>query len=109
MIIIVPCYIIILCIICMFPINVHALFDSSEPSAVAHAEAAVLQRAPSVESTPRRSTAADVGWQPSQGRRQTRTTSMLPMVKLSTTTVDLLQLYKTIIFTFNKTISQCSP
>lgn len=62
MIIIVPCYIIILCVIIMHvSLIIHVLFNFSEPSTVAHAEAAVLQRATSVESAPRCSTAAGVG------------------------------------------------
>ena len=61
MIIIVPCYIIILCI-CMFQLSMFFFLNYfSEPSAVAHVEAAVLQRATSVESTPRCSTAVGVG------------------------------------------------
>ena len=61
---------------------------------MAHAEAAVLQRASSVEATPRDdTTAVGVGRKPAQGGRQTRTAAMLAVVKL-TTTVYLLQLYK---------------
>ena len=80
----------------MFPIIiiVHVQIFS-EPSTVAHAEAAVLQRASSVEATAPRSspTTAGVEWQPAQGGGQTRSSTMLTVVKL-TTTVNLLQLYK---------------
>ena len=64
---------------------------------MAHVEAAVLQRASSVEPTPRSDTAAGVEGQPAQGGRQTRTTTTTTPtgMKLSTT-VNLLQLYKII-------------
>ncbi len=84
----------------MLPIIVHILkkinFNSSEPSAVAHVEAAVLQGAASVEPGAGSSAAAGVEWQPAEGRRQTRsTTTMLTRVKLNTA-VNLLQFYDSI-------------
>jgi hypothetical protein len=100
MIIIVPCYIIILCIYVCFQLLSISLkkinSNSSEPSAVAHVEAAVLQGAASVEPSARSSPAAGVERQPAQGRRQTRSTAtMLTGVKLNTT-MNLLQFYDSI-------------
>ena len=62
---------------------------------MAHVEAAVLQRASSIEPTPGSGAAAGVEGQPAQGGRQTRTTTTTTPtgVKL-TTTVNLLQFYK---------------
>ena len=45
------------------------IFNSSKPSTVAHVEAAVLQRASSVEPTPRSDSVAGVEGQPAQGGR----------------------------------------
>ena len=78
---------------------------------MAHVEAAVFQRASSVEPTPGSNAAAGVEGQPAQGGRQTRTTTTTTTtptgMKLSTT-VNLLQLYKVnkIIILFNQLSKQ---